>query len=513
MDVGIFVRVSVIDKKNKESPEIHEERGRRYAEAKGWNVVRVYMLPSISGKTTKNLIQTRQMLEDIRSGVIEGLIFSKLARLARNTEELLYYSKYFQKHNANLISLNESIDTSTSSGRLFYTMIAAMAQWERENNLERMMASLQTRRAMGKFTGGMASYGYKIEDSQIVIHEEEAPVRKLIYELFLEHKRRSTVARILNEKGYRTRKNKKWTDVTITRLLKNSDAKGVRKSNYRRVPTEDNPSHVKPKEEWIFTPCPPLIKEELWDACNAIIREQELNSKQTKPLNQRVHLFTGYLFCHNGHPMKMQTKTNKYSCPKCRVRIDKDDLEDIFKTRIEQFIISDEEISTYLSSSSQEERLKEDEIELTIKEIGKLDDKMDGLIQLNINGEIPTKGFKKHYEPLHEQKEQLEQNLLVLKEELEQMKITKNSLSVVLDKSKELYKNWKNLDRPEKRHIVQSVTNRITFDGRNINFSLKQIAPLSALEMGQNGQRQGTISLHGTKQQRSLKNMCTKGVK
>ena len=127
-----------------------------------------------------------------------------------------------------------------------------------------------------------------------------------------------------------------------------------------------------------------------------------------------------------------------------------------------------------------------------MKEIGKLDDKMDGLIQLNINGEIPTKGFKKHYKPLHEQKEQLEQNLLVLKEELEQMKIAKNSLSVVLDKSKELYKNWKNLDRPEKRHIVQSVTNRITFDGRNINFSLKQIAPLSALEMGTDGQRQGT---------------------
>lgn len=492
MDVGIFVRVSVIDKKNKESPEIHEERGRRYAEAKGWNVVRVYVLPSISGKTTKNLVQTKQMLDDIRLGVIQGLIFSKLARLARNTEELLHYSKYFQKHNANLISLNESIDTSTSSGRLFYTMIAAMAQWERENNLERIMASIETRRSMGKIVGGMVSHGYKIENAQIVVNEEEAPVRKLIYELFLEHKRRSTVARILNEKGYRTRKNKKWSDTVVTRLLKNSDAKGVRKSNYSRRPTEDNPSYFKPKEEWIFTPCPALVSEELWDACNAIIREQELNSKQTKPLNQRVHLFTGYLFCHNGHRMHIQTKTNKYSCPKCRVRIDKDDLEGIFKTRIEQFIISDDEINTYLSSSSEKEQLKEDEIQLAVTEIGKLDNKMESLIELHLSGEIPTKGFKKHYKPLDEQKEQLELNLLTLKEEFEQMKIAKHSFSVVVDKSKELYKNWEKLNRPEKRHIVQSVTNRITFDGRNINFSLKQIAPLSVLETGTNGQRNGT---------------------
>jgi len=493
MNVGIFVRVSKIDERNKESPEIHEKRGRMYAESKNWNVTKVYTLPGISGKSTLNLVQTKEMLEDVKSGKIQALIFSKLARLARNTEELLYYSNFFQQHNADLVSLNESIDTSTSSGRLFYTMIAAMAQWERENNLERMMASLETRRAMGKFTGGMASYGYKIEDAQIVINEEEAPVRKLIYELFFEYKRRSTVARILNEKGYRTRKNKKWSDVTVTRLLKNSDAKGIRKSNYRGTKTEDNPSGIKPKEEWIFTKCPRIVSDQLWDACNAIIREQESKSVQTKPINQRVHLFTGYLFCHNDHKMQFQTKTNKYSCPKCKVRIDKDDLEEIFKTRIEQFIISDSEIEEYLKSSSNEENRKKEEIEFTIKESEKLQNKMDRLIELNISGELPSKGFKKHYEPLHDQREQLETNVLTLKEELEQMQLVKNSFSAVIDKSKELYKNWDSLERPDKRHIVQSVTNRITFDGKNINFNLKQIAPLSSLGLSQDGQHNGIM--------------------
>ncbi|WP_430411343.1 recombinase family protein [Kordia sp.] len=492
MNVGIYVRVSIIDKKNQESPEIHENRGRKYAELKGWNVTKVYTLPSISGKSTINHSETKRMLEDIKSGTIQTLIFSKLARLARNTEELIYYSNYFQKYEANMVSLGEHIDTSTASGRLFYTMIGAMGQWERENNLERIMASIETRREMGKVVGGIASHGYKIENSYLVINEEEAPVRKLIYELFLEHKRRTTVARILNERGYRTRLNKKWTDMTVKRLIKNSDAKGIRKSNFRGKRTPENPSGLKPKSEWIFDPCPVIVSEDLWESCNAILREQEEKSNQRKPLNQRVHLFTSYLYCQNNHKMSLVTKTNKYTCVQCKQRIDKDDLEEIFKTRLEQFIISEEEVNKYSQSSNEEIQLKKDEIEFAENKAKKVDEKMDRLLTLNIEGEIPVKGFKKHYEQLLEQKDQIELNIQTLQRELQEMLEAKSSFSEVLHQSKDLYSKWHTLDRPEKRYIVQSVVNRIEFDGKNINFNLKQIAPLSSLELSQNAQHNGT---------------------
>ncbi|WP_335973310.1 recombinase family protein [Gaetbulibacter jejuensis] len=496
MDVGLFIRVSTLDQANNtDSVETHIERGKLYAQSRGWNVVAIYNLAGVSGKSTINHVNTKQMFNDIRVGKIEGIIISSLSRLARNTSELLQYSKFFEDHNASLISINESLDTSTSGGKFFYTLLSALSTYEREITYERQMASLNYRRKLGKFTGGMVSYGYKIVDAEVVINEEEAPVRRLIYDLFLEHQRMSTVARELNKRGYVTRKGKPWSDTTVRRLLKNTDAKGIRKCNYREPISDSNPTGLKPQSEWKYLPCPALISEKKWDEVNKIISDQEEGSIHKQPLNKRVHLFTGYLKCNKGHRLRIQSKSKNYRCKECKLSINKNDLEELFLSRLKKFLISEEELNEYLKSNNQEIQLKRDEIEFAENQIKKLELKLEQLVDLNVSGEIPTQGFKKHYEPIYNRKENLEANLRGLELELKKLIDAKSSFETVSSKSLDFYNKWDKLDRSEKRYAVESVTNEIIFDGRNIKFKLKQIAPQSFLELSQNGQQRSTILL------------------
>lgn len=94
MQVGIWIRVSTEDQARCESPKNHEHRARMYAELKNWNVIELYDLSGVSGRSVIDHPEARRMLADIEAGKIKALIFSKLARLARNGSASLYESNF-----------------------------------------------------------------------------------------------------------------------------------------------------------------------------------------------------------------------------------------------------------------------------------------------------------------------------------------------------------------------------------------------------------------------------------
>jgi site-specific DNA recombinase len=482
--VGIWIRVSTEEQVRGESPETHERRARLYAEAKGWDVVEVYRLDAMSGKAVRDYPETKKMLEDIRSGQITGLIFSKLARLARNTKELLEFAEIFRECNADLVSLAESIDTSTPAGRLFYTMIAAMAQWEREEISARVAAAVPIRARAGKPTGGQAPYGYQWKDQELLIDPKEAPVRKLMFEIFRDHKRKKMVARLLNEQGYRTRNGSKFSDTTIDRLIRDPIAKGIRRANYTTNPTSGSKGAwvLKPESEWVLLEVEPIVSEELWSECNHYLTEQRAKLKRRyKPA---VHLLSGLTYCVCGQRMYVPSNSPKYTCKKCRNKIPLDDLEAVFHHQIKDFLFSDQEIAAQLEQANEVLKEKVELLAVLEKNAHKLAAEIDKLYDLYQSGMIDKSGFGTKYKPLAERRDQLDNQIPELQAEIDILKISHLSQEVAIEEARDLHTKWPKLPKEEKRRIVEAIVERITVGDGEVSIALYYTPPPPSIEGG-----------------------------
>jgi site-specific DNA recombinase len=478
--VGIWIRVSTEMQVKDESPEHHEKRGQLAAEARDWEVVEVYRLEAVSGKSVMHHIETKRMLEDIKSGHITGLIFSKLARLARNTRELLEFAELFRLAGADLISLSENIDTSSAAGRLFYTMIAALTEWERAEIADRVAASVPIRAKLGKPLNGQTSLGYRWDGKTLVIDEQEAPIRKLIYETFLQTRRKKATAKILNEKGYRTRGGSKFTHGTITRLLRDTTAKGLRKANYTTGKKGDSAAaRLKPESEWVITPCPAIIPVKLWDECNRILDEQL--AQKTPPGPKAVHLLSGYLTCTCGKKLYVyhKDKSPTYRCKACNVKVEVSQIDGIYHRKLKTLLLTETDIADHLRQSDAELKEKEALLEAAKTEIVQLRKEMGPLIKMRAREEMSREAFIASFRPLEEQVEQLEEHLPELEAEIEFLKIRYLSTDTIFREARDLYHNWPDMPFERKRSIVESITNEIIVGKEDILISLSYLpAPL-----------------------------------
>ncbi|RFM34403.1 recombinase family protein [Chitinophaga silvisoli] len=472
--IGIWIRVSTEDQAKGDSPEHHEERARMYCKLKGWDVVTVYHLEAISGKSVMDQPEAQRMLKDVREGRIKALVFSKLARLARNTKELLTFADYFQDHKADLVSLQESIDTSTPAGRLFYTIIAAMAQWEREEIASRVAASVPIRAKLGKPLGGAAPYGYTWGDDplkkQLEIDENEAPVRKLMYEIFLRTKRKKTTAKELNDLGYRTRKGEMFSDTTIDRLLRDPMAKGVRRANYTK--SRGNKKHwdLKPSDEWVLIECPSLISEDLWNQCNSILDQQY--KKRNKSGRQSNFLLAGILKCKCDNKMYVYHGVDTFHCKNCGNKISVKDIDFIYEEQLKNFLFTNLEIDTYRQETKALIEEKTSLVEVTEMEIGELRNKTHELLQMRMKKEISQEDFAYYYQPEKNRLEELQHQLAELQGEIDVLTIHLASSDTILTDAKDLYSRWADLELHEKRSIVETITDEIVVGEDDIHLKL-----------------------------------------
>lgn len=295
MKVAGYVRVSTADQfeEGYSIPE-QQDRIRKYCEAKGWTLAKIYTDGGYSGgKLERPAIQ--ELIKDCKK--YDMVLVYKLDRLSRSQKDTLFLIEdVFKKNGVDFTSIQENFDTSTPFGMAMIGILSVFAQLEREQIRERMALGKQGKAKEGYWNSHVAPVGYKYipgegkEKGKLVIIEEEAKIVKDIYRMYLEGKSMRQISIYMSERYSGRRYN---TNSLISSILTNPVYYGMMRWDGEILQGNHDP----------------IISKEEFDAAQNIRNKGKGRNK-----GKQSHLLTGIIYCAEcGSRMHYHAHPNKYN--------------------------------------------------------------------------------------------------------------------------------------------------------------------------------------------------------
>ncbi|WFR72492.1 recombinase family protein [Prescottella defluvii] len=253
---GIYVRISQDRRGDAAGVQRQEEACRERAAMLGWEVVHVYSDNDLSAYSGSRRPAYTQLLADIESGRIQGLLAWHPDRLHRRPIEHEHFIDLVERKSLKIQTIAAGhYDLSTPSGRMFARSLSAYARMESEHKGQRIAESRKQKAREGKHHGGVRPFGF--DKDGVTIREEEArEVAKAADEVIAGVSLRAIV-RDLNERGVPTASGRgRWTSTVLRAILISPRAAGM--SSWH--------GEIVGKAVW-----PALIAEERWRAVVAIL--------------------------------------------------------------------------------------------------------------------------------------------------------------------------------------------------------------------------------------------------
>jgi site-specific DNA recombinase len=214
-----YVRVSTEDQAREGvSLDAQEARVAAYAVAMGWRVSEVVR---DAGESAKNLQRPgmASLLEHVRAGHVERIVVAKLDRLTRSVRDLAELIDLCAKHDVALVSIGETLDTSSAAGRLVVNMLGVVAQWEREAIGERTATSLAHKRRQRRVYSP-TPFGYVRDGTSIVPHAPEQLALREAIRMDRAGASFREIAAMLTNRGVQPKRGKAWYASSVRAMLR-----------------------------------------------------------------------------------------------------------------------------------------------------------------------------------------------------------------------------------------------------------------------------------------------------
>ena len=181
-----------------------------------------------AGESAKDLDRPgmARVLDIVQKREVGMIIIAKLDRLTRSVRDLATLLDQFQRKGVSLVSVAESLDTGSASGRMVLNIMVSVSQFEREAIGERTRDAMQHKIQQAEWIGN-APYGYRrCHDGK---HVEPDPAEQKILARIRRLRKDGTslrrIAERLNAEGFRTRSGSKWRHEYVARVLQSVKTK------------------------------------------------------------------------------------------------------------------------------------------------------------------------------------------------------------------------------------------------------------------------------------------------
>ena len=393
-----------------------------------WKAVTIYREEGKSGKNVDRP-EYKRMVRDIEQGQINAVLCTKIDRVSRSFIDFYQFHEFLKEHEGKFISLGENWDTSTAEGRCFLNIFLIVAELERERTSERTREKMQWRAEQGLHNGGQV-LGYDIDPDEKGVPKPNAAERELVLLIFRTYVKEQSfraTARIINEKGHRTKSyvsrrgnvhvGKKFNKTRISHMLKNEFYIGK----------------VTHKGEVYEGQHEPIIPMELWNQVQAIIETKRVTGSRSRKQNLYPFLLQGLVKCGwcksymtPSYARNHQKKHYFYYHCTCKIHRGNEEckmkpvsaqaLEQVVSDRLIQLSDDQERVQELIAeaTTSQSERIKtlvqtQENYRRNLKAIDK---QLEVLVESISGRKVGIKTISQKIIDLEEQKNQIEQDMM-----------------------------------------------------------------------------------------------------
>lgn len=301
MNIVAYCRVSTDKEDQLNSLETQKKFFAEYAEKNNHNLIRVYADEGISGTKTKNRKEFLRLMSDAKTGIFDLLVVKDISRFARNTVDLLQNVRTLKTLDIDTIFLTANM-TVLGQSEFVLTIFGALAQEESANTSKRVKFGKRVNAEKGRVPNIVYGYDKTIGDYfNLTINEEESKIVRQIYKWYNnEGYGAAKIAKMLNEKGLRTKRNCIWSQNAICRILTNEIYTGKIINGKQEVKDFLTGERMEKDEtEWIVSERPDLkiIEPEEYEKANDLMVKRGKMFKVNNERQSNKYLFSTLIKC------------------------------------------------------------------------------------------------------------------------------------------------------------------------------------------------------------------------